>query len=203
MPLQIPFNYGEASVWFRLAGDPEEMAITTGFHDTFPDPEDADGIAEEIYNAFVGTGLIFQVNAVGTPLSAVRCDVKIAREAEPFIRQGSFVQSTQGTRSTSGPPSNVALFVRKTSGFLGRRYKGRMYLPAQFLKNDDVSPTGAIEPSSALPTLQTRMTATYDAMVAAQLPPVILHTTGSPTPTPVTGFSVQPVIATQRRRLRP
>jgi hypothetical protein len=31
---------------------------------------------------------------------------------------------------------------------------------------------------------------------------VIFHTTGDPTPTPVTEFVVQPLVATQRQRLR-
>lgn len=203
MPLQIPLNYGEASLWFRLAGDPEEMAVTIGFHDTYTVPEDANGIAEEIYNAFVGTGKFVLNTALLNAYSVVRCDVRIAREAPGLIFEGSYVNNYPGTRSTSGPPSNCAVFVRKTTGMLGRRNKGRMYFPAGLLKNDDVSPTGAIEPGSALPTLQTRMNATFDALITAQLPPVILHTTGSPTPTPVTGLAVQPVIATQRRRLRP
>lgn len=203
MALQMPLNYGEASLWFRLAGDPEEMAVTIGFHDTFASPGTPDEIAEEIYNAFVGTGKFVVNNALLNAYSVVRCDIRIARESPGLIFVGSYVSAYAGTRSTAGPPSNCALFVRKNTGLLGRRNKGRMYWPAGLLKSDDVSPTGQIEPGSALPTLQTRLTASFDAMVAAQLSPVILHTNGSPTPTPVTGLSVQPVIATQRRRLRP
>lgn len=198
-----PVGYGEFSMWFRLAGDPEEQAITCGIQVASPDTANLDAMALDIYQSFVGSGLIFDQTAVSNTLSAVRCDVRATSELVPAVREGSYTHTTAGTRTTSPPPSNCALFVRKTSGAVGRRYKGRFYFPAGFLKADDVSPTGAIEPSSALPTLQTRMAATYTALVEVPAPPVINHSIAPFTPTPVISFAVQPVIATQRRRLRP
>lgn len=198
-----PVGYAEASLWFRLAGDPEEQAITIGINPDASFGPTYNGLAETVYDSFVGTDLLFSIAAISSTLSAVRCDVTISTDETPSVLQDSHSQVTAGTRTSSPPPSNCALFVRKTTGFLGRRYKGRMYFPAGFLIADQVSAIGAIDPSSGLPTLQTRANATYNALVENLVPPVLLHSVAPFTPTPIQTFAVQPVIATQRRRLRP
>jgi hypothetical protein len=64
----------------------------------------------------------------------------------------------------------------------------------------DVDENGIIE-SSALALIQVSWSAFYTALVAGHTLPVLLHADGS-TPNAITGFIVESVIATQRRRLR-
>jgi hypothetical protein len=112
---------------------------------------------------------------------------------------------------TGGPgvlPSNCALLVKKTTSFAGRAYRGRAYWPSM-LAEGDVDINGVID-GATVTALQGAFDLVYDDLQAAYFgaAPALLHdkVTGGvldPTPaTELTGFIVQPKIATQRRRMR-
>lgn len=104
-----------------------------------------------------------------------------------------------GTFPSVCPPPNTAALVRLGSGLVGRTNRGRMYLPGM-VDESDVDSAGNIDPT-VVTGLQGVMNYLVAALgdVSAQLH--ILHSdVGSPTL--VTDVQVQPVVATQRRRLR-
>lgn len=199
-----PINYGRATLWHRLVGDPEDMAVTFDFHDESAGSLSADNIAALIYAAWVGTGKMFVPANVSNTLSAVKVDVMIVREAVVPVKVGQYNLVTSGTRSSSPLPSNCSFFARKVTGNAGRKYKGRFYWPGGYLVAASVSAVGSITASPDLATLQTALTNFYNALDSNELIPQIIHgDDGETPPTPVTGFVAQQIIATQRRRLRP
>lgn len=204
MAKTYPFNYGRATLWHRLAGDPEDQAVTFDFHDVGPFGGTPDNLAGVIYGCWVGTGKMFVPANVSNSLSAVKVDLMVMREESIPMKIGVWQQVTAGTRSGSPPPSNCAFFARKNTGNAGRKFKGRFYWPAGYLTASGISPTGVIPASPDLATLQTALTNFLAALTTAQILPVIVHgDDGETPPTVITSFLAQQTIATQRRRLRP
>jgi hypothetical protein len=100
-------------------------------------------------------------------------------------------------------PPNNALLVTKEVGFSGR--KGRVFLPC--LTEAEVDDAGILVPANAV-TYQTQATALFNAITSLETGIIfnairsITSDPSNPVARPVTSFSVEPLIATQRRRLR-
>jgi len=105
-----------------------------------------------------------------------------------------------GGSAISTIPINGALLVRKSTALGGRSNRGRYYIPWS-LQESDVSDVGTIAggTQSDWQDLQDDFLA---SLVAADVPMQLLHS-GAGDPATVVSLSVQGVIATQRRRLRP
>lgn len=111
--------------------------------------------------------------------------------------------STQaGTGGGTHMPPNVALLVRKTSQLRGRRNRGRMYLP-MILGDGEVDDLGNITAGrvSSLQTAFDNVLLDLDGR-SPDSNMVILHSSAPTTPTTVFTLVVDPLVATQRRRLR-
>jgi hypothetical protein len=106
-----------------------------------------------------------------------------------------------GTATATDTPQ-VAVLVRKNTALGGRAGRGRLYLPG--VADQQITPGGILS-GGFITDLQETFDAFFDELGNTNLFPLLLHQAGSPlsTPTPITGFSVQSVIATQRRRVRP
>ena len=106
-----------------------------------------------------------------------------------------------GTGTQTDTPQ-ICVLVRKNTALGGRAGRGRLYLPGPSAQAID---PGGVLVGSFITNLQAAFDTFFDELEATNLPPYLLHGAGSPisTPTPITGFSVQSVIATQRRRVRP
>jgi len=121
------------------------------------------------------------------------------------VNMGAGVVTGDGTSDDLGGagidtvPMNCALLVRKTSSQPGRGGRGRYFIPFA-LEETDVSETGQID-GTTVSDWQTIQTAFLAALVAEDVPMVILHS-GAGVPAAVTTLNVQSKIATQRRRLR-
>lgn len=104
-----------------------------------------------------------------------------------------------GGRSGATSPPNVSSLIQKRTNLRGRENHGRFYWPGLLL-DSEVADNGTVEG-----TRFTNLTASFDEifneLVAADVQPFILHNSAT-APTPITSFVYQPVIATQRRRLR-
>lgn len=115
---------------------------------------------------------------------------------------------TAGTSAMTGAPSNCTVLVRKLSVFGGRANRGRNYWPGM-ISDGNVDEVGRLE-GSHVTYLQTRMTEFFGALgsgngaTTAVAPAVILHDETSPSQDPrlVSAVQVDPVIGTQRRRVR-
>lgn len=110
-----------------------------------------------------------------------------------------------GTVGETTPP-NVALLVKKGTGLAGRANRGRMYVPWVGIEGS-VDEAGNIL-AAAVTNFQTSFTAFLNGLAARanDSDMVLLHTYEIPAPAPtetvVTSLTVDPRIATQRRRLR-
>lgn len=154
----------------------------TDFHSTFGTYMDA--------GVIIGPGLI-----------------SVGGGSPPYLRvDGTATEEGEITGETM--PSNVALLVRKASVQAGRGGRGRIFIP-WILRDDQVDDVGNIE-GTALTNLQTAASDWYDAISdiggpTGATPPVILHDSGASTaaddPALITTLSVDPLVATQRRRL--
>lgn len=125
--------------------------------------------------------------------------VRVGQDGAPTIQSysgGSFA----GGMSASMLPNNTASLIKKGTALGGRRGRGRCYLPpvgeeqaALGRLNSDIVTFLGVNTASWLNDLET-----------VDLGPVLLHTgTGTlPPPSPVISLSVDPLLATQRRRLR-
>jgi hypothetical protein len=94
---------------------------------------------------------------------------------------------------------NVCALLQLTSGLVGRKNRGRIFLPG-ILADEDVLTDGSIDPT-ARAAIQDNMDDLGAALAAVDVHPVILHS-GVGTPTSVSGLTVASYTATQRRRLR-
>ena len=96
-------------------------------------------------------------------------------------------------------PPNTALLIKLTTDLIGRKNRGRMYLPG-LIRDTDCNNSGIIS-VGAMNDLASVTTSLFTALAITEAEPVILHSDESE-PTPVTGGSGSNVLATQRRRQR-
>jgi len=125
---------------------------------------------------------------------------------DPLAVEGS--ATTTASETAAIAPSSVALLVKKASATGGRRGRGRMYIP-WIVQDAAVDEVGMIAGAS-LPTYQGDATAFFNDLAAGTTgdyvtPMVILHDSSGagpePSPSVVTGLTVDGMVANQRRRL--
>lgn len=201
MALVIPPTFGQASWELKNSGDPESWFITCGFDlsaGTYP--------YEDNLTTISGEFLVNILPGFSTTTAFVGTHLAIGQDGGPPLRVFK-AQSQSGSSGSDKLPQNCALLVTKTTSRPGRPGKGRMYLP-NYINEGEVDNVGNIDGTERA-AFQTLFDDFYDALIAGvageSSPPVLLHNEGVPggtTPTPINSFSVQPVIATQRRRLR-
>lgn len=193
--MSVPIGFVDAWVRYRLTGDTEPMFTHLGYRvDTPPFGQaEADALILEMQAALDGTAtssytLDGGYVLVGNDGGDLRYDV---------------ITSRPGALGGSAIVQNTALLVRKNTGLGGRRNRGRMFLPgtpATF-----VSPTGVIT-ASHVTAAQTAVNLLMSPALfsAANVDAAVLfHETPPFTPSVITSLDVQPLAATQRRRLRP
>lgn len=152
-------------------------------------PED---VAENVYTTFSSTILPQLTNDI------VLESVLVKFGPNDTGPSAEFTGTDDGGISSPGAPSNVAYLIRKNTSLGGRKGRGRMYVPG--VSEATVGSDGALEPAN-MALIQTAVTNFGAALVLDGMAPVLLHGDAT-TPTPITTLVVQPVAATQRRRLR-
>jgi hypothetical protein len=185
-PLNIPANYYEAVFHHSITGSTRPALCTIGFHYTGANFDgDATTVSDD-WDTTVMSMLSDQITHVETTWA----------DASGVIR--SYPSTQVGGQSDPMSPPNVAYLVKKTTNLGGRKNRGRLYLPG--VDELHVDAVGTID--------ATRRTAIQNAIntwvadcIASDMQPTILHHSIT-APTDVATFVVQPVVATQRRRLR-
>jgi hypothetical protein len=118
-----------------------------------------------------------------------------------------------GSNTDPVPPSQVALLLKKNTGFSGKKNRGRTYFP-WFVSSLNVNETGTVS-AGEVTAIQTLANGFVADLNAASIPMCIANKTLS-IPTPplrpfvtaillghdVTTYTVENLVATQRRRLR-
>lgn len=195
--LDIPEDYAQVTHTVRHQTLSRSWAFTYGINfSTYAEPPTT--LAAILYSLYVGNlgtrtdnNLVFEqciVRAnVGTidPLTIVYTD------------------TDTGSLSFNGVSPNTAVLVSKVTGVGGRRNKGRMFLPG-LLANSDVGETGLLG-GAQLTAIQADVNDWFDVLETNATPMYILHNDPpvGVTPTLVSALTVEPLAATQRRRMRP
>lgn len=207
----IPVGYGQATVNFAGANVPHGAAIVVGFANVIA--QDADTCAAVI----LGNFSVAVPNMCTSDVSLISVDVKLGdNETGPIgSAAGAAVPGAAGSTSLS---PGTAVLVEKLTPMGGRRGKGRMYWPGVYegWVDDSGGYVGGV-----LAQLQAFMDTLFDDMETSDTPFFLLHSpsyswvllNGRPRrvyeeldtagePTGCTSLLVDPIIATQRRRLR-
>lgn len=197
----IPVGYGLFTPQYQLQGDSEPMVVTLGV-DVSNWGGDFQGQVERLTAAWASE--ISNV-LMGNTYTLTKGILYIGQDGGASIPFEDVVNDP-GPGTGGRLPQNCAVLVDKLTSVAGRRGRGRLYLPGS-LSETAVDNVGVIAGTN----LTTHQDA-FDAFLAALLfdeqgadptsPPVLFHASGDQTPTPITAFSVQPRIATQRQRLR-
>jgi len=108
------------------------------------------------------------------------------------------------SRSGQFPPTAMSCIVRKVTNDLGRRGRGRMFIPG-IVSENEVGEDGSIVPAR-----QTAITGVLDdwyqelsePLAGISLQPVLFHASAPTIPTPITGFAVSDLVGWVRGRIR-
>jgi hypothetical protein len=182
---------------FVLSGDTEEMLCTIGVETTAASTADRIAACNSAMDAWGDNILPLQAN----DYTLVGVD-GVFGDASGDIP----ISSTDGPRTgaeTDAPvPQNTAVLVKKVSGLGGRRNRGRFYVPG--ISVLDIGNTGIIN-SGPLASWGTAVNNFLLGMESGSFMDnlVIFHSSAPLTPTVIADLDVDPIVATQRRRLRP
>lgn len=186
----IPEGYGQATFLHTGSGAPFGAACTLGFINGGDDT--AAQAAEDwalSWSFWITPHLSSVINFAG-------CLVKLG----PNDTGASALHpaADPGDQASTGVSPAVCYLIRKNTLFGGRQGRGRMFLPGPI--ETTVGPGGDV-PSATITSLTTAFGNFFDSAVGRSQQPQLLHDSGL-APYPITGFSVDPRVATQRRRNR-
>lgn len=212
MATPIPDGFYRAKIRFRLTSDPEEMIITLGLRDNEPGERELNPAAEAVYGAWLGA---FPADKCVSSYALVGVDIYRGIDGGD-TEQGTHNEVIQGTDVAAPPPSNCSILIKKKTAKSGRKNSGRFFVPPAYIGENSITPTGhlATENIVALQSYCDQFWAGLNdsGQPVGQPPtsftPVLLHSmpTGAagepPSPTDIHSFVVDPMIATQRRRMR-
>lgn len=195
-----PNNVLTSMIWESGSFASGNGATVLGWELTSPTQENALFVAQAVVTAFD----TFLQPVMDTDLTLV----EVRYESDAF--SGAVSANLAGAASITGPPSNVTLLQSYYSIFKGRRNRGRSYWPGM-ISEGVVDERGTLTPA-IVATLTTALNSFFTQIT--DLAPVVSQsisqsiTPGQVTP-PIIPWPqvatrvVQPVIATQRRRVRP
>lgn len=196
MGVIVPVGFGICKMMWQLSGSSDVFISTFGYDgDVDEDPVVDAGEVNVILKA---TGR--PCNAGNMSSSYIYLGVECMRMTATGPISGTAPESQVGTSSLSPCPPNCSLLIQKSTTRGGRKGKGRMYVPIFNKSESDIEKDGSILTGN-LATLQGYWGGAFTALAASDVKPALLHSDGS-TPDLITAWTVKPLIATQRRRLR-
>lgn len=201
MTYYIPAGSGQIVHHIALTGDPEEMAVTLGWISDLS-VIDLDAVANGVHDAFTTLWAArgsdqYTVNHTTVTLVTVTGE-------EPLI--ADHVEAVAGGQASNVLPQNTAMLIHKNTGLGGRYNKGRMYFPGAF--ESQVSNVGLIDSTSqaAWNTALASLLTAYNAVSGVEAVGLLHNPRAAdltPGVTEITSLVIDPIVATQRRRLRP
>lgn len=186
----VPVGFADLAFRHVLSGRGDEMICTLGV-DIIGTPSDTDweDLAGFWYDNMVDAQMHSAITFLGMD---VRLDTGSI---------GTFGTPGPGGGAAAIMPPNNSLLVRKRSASGGPKNRGRFYLPSV--------PEGSVDQSGVIETVFYGGTAVNIAAFEVAMTThavvneiVILHSDPLDTPTVITSLFLDPIIATQRKRLR-
>jgi hypothetical protein len=195
MALINPPGFAQVRLVWTLSGDLEP------FNTLFGVSNDSDvsaaAVAQNVADAFV---IAFSGSEMATGSSLQRVDAQLGQDGgEGPV--GTSIQNYIGTSGGACLPQNCAGLIHKRTALAGRKGRGRMYLPSFFLPEASIDSIGALN-SALVTNLTNSINSFLSGLTTEGVPMVLFHESSPPSPTLVTSLQVDPIIATQRRRLR-
>lgn len=195
----IPVGAAEWTLIFQCAGVDRDITWSHGFvGDNLPTTNPA-ALAEEIFVIFTTTGNPYAAGSMSNQWSILGCSVSYQTEEGPLV--GQYLQTITGSTSTAPVPVNCAILFNKNTGAGGRRNRGRFYAPPTAPAESSIDAAGRMSGTLA-DAFDVQFGTVFGALESADYEMVLFHQTAPFTPTPVTGWSCNTLLATQRRRMR-
>lgn len=149
-------------------------------------------LAEDLYDVWAA---VFNPN---WPNEVTFSKFRLLYRMADVLQAEEHVENTTGSVPDELAPPNCAILVSKKTSLVGRRFRGRAYLPGMGIN-------AIFDSSTWAPTMVGIAQAGVDALLADYdtrgMTGVILHSDATP-PTPISAALVRSRIATQRGRLR-
>lgn len=182
--------YAEITIEFHGDAVPLGAATSFGIELGLTEPGDALVAIEALLDPLVGGVCTGEVGVSKVVLK------RGPEETGPTFELASTIEGGLGG---SAAPPNVSLLVKKPAVGVSGRFSGRMFWPA--VPEGSISPAGILSPSYHFDA-NTLFGEFHEALVAdVGVIPVIFSATDE-SPRLSDTYVVQPVVATQRRRLR-
>lgn len=200
MSLVIPPGYGLAAVEVISVAGTSPFVTTIGV-DLGEAGGDFVAAANAVNWAYVNA---FQTS-MGAAFTVQRVILTVGDDG-PGGSVTSNVPPAPGTRSGNFGSVVQAVLVNKVTNVLGRRGRGRMFIPG-CLSQTEVNTSGIIS-SGSIATFQSDVDQFYDELVTPvavdvpPVPPVLLHSNNVLTPTPIISLQVSPKTGIIRKRIR-
>lgn len=202
MSLVIPPGYGSAA--FVLSGTAGTPNFVTTIGVRFPlNGTDYEGYANRLFNAYADH--IMTRTWSGLTLQTVQLTVG-AISGNGSVQ--SFESPVQGSLSGADAALAMSVIVRKATATLGRKGRGRMFLPG-LLANEDVNPNGDMGQATQAAIqadVNAFQTAVEDEEPGSLLSLRLLHNDESagvtPEPTPILALVVDAKVGWVRKRIR-
>lgn len=199
MTLIIPPGFANAAFHFSSTEGTPEFVTTLGV-DTSAYGGDFVNAANQMFAIYANTLLV----QTDTSLSLTRVSLSVGADG-PSGSVDSTLPTEPGERSGTMAPVAMSPIIRKTTLDIGRRGRGRMFLPGVLTQTEVTE--GGVVGGSRVASLQPVVNAFYEALVEGDvaggpLPPVLLHSSAPADPTPIVGLTIAPLVGWIRGRIR-
>lgn len=200
MTVNIPVGYGEASIIHSGANGTQPFVVTIGL-DLELYPDNYVLAANDVMASYLAN---FR-NVLHNSMAVERVLLAIGQADHTSPTVSSDLPSVHGLRDSSNVPINCAVILNKSTPTLGRKGRGRMFLPGM-LTEGDVGLSGGLDN----PTIADFNDRASDWLTALQegdetypaLPPVLLHSDPADDPSVITSLLCAPIVGTLRKRIR-
>lgn len=195
--MTVPDHFGLATAQFQLTGSTHTSVITCGFINA--DDETASAAEVDWRTALSSAARPFALANIASGWTFYKTTALV--NISGVETYAEHVINGVGTKSAAAVPVNSAVLVQKQTGILGRKNKGRMYVPPFYFLEADVDMAGNIA-ATPLAAYQALWASCFTDMQSFGISPYILHSDPLLAPTPVVSLTVSSVLASQRRRMR-
>lgn len=201
MTLVIPPGFGSAAIVLEGGVGTQPFITTIGL-----DMTDAGGDYVAVANKVFDTYGVAFLESTSTDLSLTQVILSVGQDGGDQPTVSSDRAAVAGEATGDFAPLSVALLLNKRTAFLGRKGRGRMFIPGVIKDNMvDISGrvgTTTIEAFNEILESWLAVLAAGEGIDAPAIPAVLLHSTATPAPTPISAMTVGPIVGTMARRIK-
>jgi len=187
----IPELFAHISILWAGSGLPRGAATTFGVANVTD--QTAAQVASDVADAWTASTLMGNLSSL---IQTTTVRVKLGPNNDGPFTDGTM--SIFGGAATTVASPQVAYLCKKTTGFGGRRSRGRFFLPGVLEANVDAA---GVVTSGVVSAINTDLAALLAELSSRDVPMVLLHDDPG-VPYAVTSLVCDGRVATQRRRLR-